>query len=369
MPSWLSDLSIGFAGVFFGALLAGIVGYLFDRMNARRESEARRAALIRALHRQLDMIPYTPGTLTPDSWMSRSTIHVTAVSQLLDGETLDARKDADLIRLLSVWQSMETRHNDAIQLVRQVSLVPSASPEIRDKSYNDVEDIHRGLREWREHLRKLVPPDEIAYWNPGDLEEDYLTWGSRRSLAERMIGPWKWLTQVHQMGDWRERLAETIAHDEAAREVMARKQADLEEAEKANRDRARAIIEQVIEPALESLSDECMNHRCTVQFRRLPDKDFDPLNPPRFGPKIASYSSISVNMSRLDGHSLDFFIIAVSTPEGPKVRLAGRDPWSSQDYQGWACELPGEAESLDGDILLSSILSLYQRYLRDNPRP
>ena len=163
MPEWIQDVRATNAyALFLGAFLGGLFGYFADRWLGRKESNQRRAALINALHRQLAAIPDTPASMLPDSFLARTTYHVTAVGQLLDGESLDAQEDADLIRVLSNWQAVEARHNEAVQIANQADITVGLNQDLHDTCHRVLDERHNLLLDWRRRLIALLPPDETA---------------------------------------------------------------------------------------------------------------------------------------------------------------------------------------------------------------
>ena len=161
MPEWLSDLRATNAyALFAGAFLGGLFGYLADHWLSSKEERECRATLIKALHRQLSAIPETPATLLPDSFMARSTYHVSVVGQLLDGELLDARDDEELIQILSQWQTVEAQHNEAVFIANQADLTVGLAPELHDTCHRILDERHTMLLDWRRRLIELLRSEE-----------------------------------------------------------------------------------------------------------------------------------------------------------------------------------------------------------------
>ena len=160
MPDWLHDVRATNAyALFAGAFLGGLFGYLWDRLLSRRESRERRATLLQALYRQLAAIPDTPAGMLPDTFMARSSFHVTVVGQLLDGEVLDAEEDAELIRVLSYWQTIEAQHNEAVVIANQVDITVGLSQELRDTCHRMLDERHNLMLAWRRRLIALLASD------------------------------------------------------------------------------------------------------------------------------------------------------------------------------------------------------------------
>lgn len=145
MPGWATDM----VGVFLGAVLGALFGFGFSRWQAREEAQARRSTLFRTLSDQMWMIttedvPYDQGRLD-----TRSTIHVSAAGELLRGDTLDARKDATLIRRLIIWQSFEASHNEKVRITNQANVTVSIPQEHRaawQESLNESKTLLTVLR-------------------------------------------------------------------------------------------------------------------------------------------------------------------------------------------------------------------------------
>ncbi|MBI1822190.1 MAG: hypothetical protein HY036_09395 [Nitrospirae bacterium] len=122
MPTKMSSLwnVLGPAtGVFFGAFLGALFSYWFAIHQQAQETEARREALLKLLQSEVSQIG---GTLEPYNVAKsfyRDPIRLNAPTRLLDGQTLEYRKDAWLIELLLNLNVAISRHNDFVQMTNQ----------------------------------------------------------------------------------------------------------------------------------------------------------------------------------------------------------------------------------------------------------
>jgi hypothetical protein len=145
MVDWFPEL----IGVFVGAVLGTLFGYAANWWQSRREAKARRAVLFRTLSDQLHMIPADVPETDATALLTRSTIHVSAAAQLLQGDILDARKDAPLIKRLIIWQAFETSHNEMTRTTNQAAvamLIPIDYRVAWNQTLNESAGRLRALR-------------------------------------------------------------------------------------------------------------------------------------------------------------------------------------------------------------------------------
>lgn len=165
MPGWVLDM----IGVFLGAVLGALFGYAATHWKSRQEERARRDALIRALHLQMGTITWTPVSLTPESnsllvWTPH---RVPAIDHLLNSHVLDATKDADLIRALSLFQGSLEAYNDALETMHLTIIMPGTSPNLRAKSVERLEGRRDNMTHMMRFVQELLPEEEeIEYRQP-----------------------------------------------------------------------------------------------------------------------------------------------------------------------------------------------------------
>jgi len=154
MVDWLPEL----VGVFLGAVLGTLFGSAADRWQSRREANARRAVLFRTLSDQLNMIPAEVPVVDASALLTRSTIHVSAAAQLLQGDILDARKDAVLIKRLIIWQAFQTSHNELTRITNQ-AIVAMLLPPKHQAAWGQSLNVSVGLlRASRRDVLDVIPP-------------------------------------------------------------------------------------------------------------------------------------------------------------------------------------------------------------------
>lgn len=163
MPGWAIDM----IGVFLGAFLGATLGYAANWWHQCQQTKARRAMLFRTLHQQFSAIPWTPAGFDPNASMHRSTFHVTAARQLLDGYTLDANRDADLARALTFWESAQQRHNEAVFLTNMAVITPGTSHKVIEACAQHLDSQHQSMRMQMRFVEKFLPPDrDYPYSHP-----------------------------------------------------------------------------------------------------------------------------------------------------------------------------------------------------------
>lgn len=126
------------AGLLISAFLGALFGYWFATHQAAQETQARREALIKLLQNELRQIS---GNLQPyhvAKAFYRDPIRLNAPTKLLDGETLEYRKDARLIELLLNLNVAISRHNDFVQITNLAQATISVPDNVHSQWYQDL---------------------------------------------------------------------------------------------------------------------------------------------------------------------------------------------------------------------------------------
>ena len=165
--------------------------------------------------------------------------------------------------------------------------------------------------------------------------------------------------------DWRKRLGDAVAEDNAAHETKHREQQRREADAQANRRRAQDKLRDVVVPALEEVKEELegtLGRSVTIVVH--PDAETDPINAHLPGPTLAAYPHVTVSIARPDRDPLAFVIVVQATPARVRVSLAG----GARDHRGtaWSGELPGDFDALDVATVRQAVLDHYQRSLKDS---
>src|SRR5438270_511324 len=99
MPDhFLLDLLATAAPPVVGGFLAGLFTYWFERRRIRLERTDRRTALLESLRRELGFVPEQLPTYTAGAVHILPPVRTIVGAQLLDGQVLDWRSDAELVQ-------------------------------------------------------------------------------------------------------------------------------------------------------------------------------------------------------------------------------------------------------------------------------
>jgi hypothetical protein len=137
-----------------GALLGALFGYWFAIHQQALETLARREVLIKLLQNELRQIN---GTLQPyDAAKSfyRDPLRLNAPTKLLDGETLEFRKDNRLIELLLNLNVVTSRYNDFVQMTNLAQATIDAPDNIHAQWYSDMQQRLAAVVTVREDILK-----------------------------------------------------------------------------------------------------------------------------------------------------------------------------------------------------------------------
>ncbi len=112
MPGWLGTLLVDGVGVFIGAALGALFGYLLSMYQSDQETKARRDELISLLSHQFLVLEDDIPPFDPRIGRYLDPLYVSAVDGLLDGRTLEYRFDSHLIRGLDLPRLSILRYNE-----------------------------------------------------------------------------------------------------------------------------------------------------------------------------------------------------------------------------------------------------------------
>jgi hypothetical protein len=100
--------------------------------------------------------------------MNRNTFHVTASAELLTGHVLNARKDANLIRALTLWESAQQRHNETIYFTNMAAITPMLSIDVQERCHQELNERHHALRMAMRYVQQFLPKLEDIDYVPPD---------------------------------------------------------------------------------------------------------------------------------------------------------------------------------------------------------
>ncbi len=183
MPGWLSGLlswlwdlvASGGFGLFLGALLGALFGYVGTILFDRRETQARRDVLVRSLREEIE--PWRKEhfyrfVIGIANWVDP--IPLASIDHLLDGHVLDARDDADLIVWLVRLRRRTDQHNEYCRVHNETHY--TMQHEIDQRSHH-----HRVAQD--SYIRWLVVRDDVI------KELDRKDYGSRVTLPPQRDMP------------------------------------------------------------------------------------------------------------------------------------------------------------------------------------
>lgn len=127
------------AGVLLGAFLGALFGYWFAVHQLDQETQARRDALLKLLQNELSQIGGSMQPYDAAKAFYRDPLRLNAPTRLLDGETLEYRKDARLIELLLNLNVAISRYNDFVQMTNLAQAMIPVPDNIHTQWYRDVQ--------------------------------------------------------------------------------------------------------------------------------------------------------------------------------------------------------------------------------------
>lgn len=127
------------AGVFLGAFLGALFSYWFAIHQQTIEIEARREALLHLLQNEVSQIGDTLEPYDVVKAFYRDPIRLNAPTRLVDGETLEYRKDARLIELLLNLNVAISRHNDFAQMTNHAQAAIAVPDNVHAQWYRDLQ--------------------------------------------------------------------------------------------------------------------------------------------------------------------------------------------------------------------------------------
>src|SRR5216683_3354723 len=160
------------APLLVGGFLAGLFTYYFERRRTRLEHAERRAVLLESLRRELAFVPEQLPAYRAGAVHFLPPIRTVVGGQLLDGQALDWRTDAQLIQPLLEFLGVSAIYNDLVAAVNAGQAGHAWPEDVQRHWHGQLLGAHASLLDTRRMLlARLVdqpgpllarPPDEEA---------------------------------------------------------------------------------------------------------------------------------------------------------------------------------------------------------------
>jgi len=144
-------------GAAVGAILGALFGYSFAWFQKRREVKAKREYLLKALHRELSSIDSQVQPYNPNKVIFQDPIRLSAPDRLLDSETLEYRKDSNLIEALLILRVALAKYNDLIEVTNLAQSIAPIQDTAHLQMYNNMVQRHSLVVTARDAVLKLIP--------------------------------------------------------------------------------------------------------------------------------------------------------------------------------------------------------------------
>lgn len=128
-----------------GGFLAGLFTYWFERRRTRLERAERRAVLLESLRRELAFVPEQLPAYRTGAVHLMPPIRTVVGSQLLDGQVLDFRTDAQLIQSLLEFLGVAAIYNDLVAAVNAAQAGQAWSEEMRRHWHGQLLGAHTSV--------------------------------------------------------------------------------------------------------------------------------------------------------------------------------------------------------------------------------
>ncbi len=142
-----------------GAFLGGFSGYLFASLQRREETKSRRSFLLKALRQELNSIGSKVQPYDVSKVIYRDPIRLRVPTQLLDGQTLEFRKDSKLIEALLHLQVALSKCNDMIEVTNLAQSIAPVPDSAHGQIYANIVERHELVIRARDEVLELIPSD------------------------------------------------------------------------------------------------------------------------------------------------------------------------------------------------------------------
>jgi polyisoprenoid-binding protein YceI len=141
-----------------GGFLAGMFTYFFERRRIRLERKERREVLLESLRRELRFVPDRLPTYSADTVHLLPPIRTIVGAQLLDGEVLDWRSDAELVQPLLEFLSVAAIYNDLVGAVNAAQASQAWADDVRRHWHVQLVSAHASLLNTERALQAQLSP-------------------------------------------------------------------------------------------------------------------------------------------------------------------------------------------------------------------
>jgi polyisoprenoid-binding protein YceI len=163
-----------------GGFLAGLFTYWFERRRTRLERGERRAVLLESLRRELAFVPEQLPAYRAGAVHLLPPIRTVVGGQLLDGQVLDWRTDAQLIQPLLEFLGVASIYNDLVAAVNAAQAGQAWSEDMRQHWHGQLLGAHTSVLSTQ---RALLARLSTTYRAPGRVLRNATT------TTESQFGP------------------------------------------------------------------------------------------------------------------------------------------------------------------------------------
>ena len=146
-------------GWFVGGFLGAFFAYWFALYQRKQEQTAKREMLLKMFYEELSRIDENIESYSVNKTYFRDTIYISSLARLLDGETLEYKRDSALIYSLLNLRTIINIYNDYVNTMNLVQhlIKPTLPPQVHEQIYQIMVNHFRGVLSARDSALKNIP--------------------------------------------------------------------------------------------------------------------------------------------------------------------------------------------------------------------